>query len=396
MPRSRSPLAAAHPPRRPFAALAALLAAVASAGALAGCDLPASFAQSSRAGAGDSVYIGVAAMREPATESFFRGARLAVARLNAERPAGARPFAVAMPPVEQPTQVAVAVAFRDDPRVVAVVGHTGSAQTMEAAPVYADVEDGGRRALAAVSPTATNPAVTLEGDWVFRVCPTDVDGARALARFAVDSAGVRRVAVIYRNDLFGRGFTRALARELTTGGARVVERDPYLSGITEFGAYAARATGRDADAIMLAGGGPDAVQIIRALRAAGGTARILGSDDLASLNDAPSTATEFRGTRFITFYSAALATGAEATAFLQGYRAAHRVTPTHQAALTYDAAMLIGRAVLAVGADRRRVRDRIAATGMSVPAHQGATGPIRFDARGDVVDKPVFIGEVTP
>src|SRR5215211_1139716 len=129
------------PQRRTLLGLAAALLA------LAGCDLPASFARQPGA-ATDSVYIGVAAAHVPTSEAYFR----------------------------------------DDPRVVAVVGHTGSAQTMEAAPVYADLEEGGRRALAAVSPTATNPAVTREGDWVFRVCPTDVDGARALARFALDSA----------------------------------------------------------------------------------------------------------------------------------------------------------------------------------------------------------------
>lgn len=373
-----------------------LHAALASAAlaSLLGCDATGAIARPAGADGTDSVYIGVAASSDASSNAFFNGARLAVATLNAERPAGTRPFAVAMPLEEQPTQVAVAAAFRDDPRVIAVVGHTGSAQTMEAAPVYADLEGGGRRALAAVSPTATNPAVTREGDWIFRVCPTDVDGARALARFALDSANARRVAVIYRNDLFGRGFSAALARELGAGGATVIERDPYLAGITDFRAYALRATRRGADAVVVAGGGPDAVEIIRTLRGAGSTARVLGSDDLASLNNADSTATEFRGTRFVTFYSASIARGDEAAAFRAAYRAAHDAEPTHQAALAYDAAMVIGRAALAVGPDRRRVRDRIAITGTSAPPHEGVTGRIAFDARGDVVGKPVFIGEV--
>ena len=379
----------------PLSRRAPLGAAALSALALGACDLPASFARQPGTGS-DSVYIGVAAARVVSSDAYFRGTELAVARLNAERPRGARPFAVAYPPASQPTQVAVAAAFRDDPGVIGVVGHTGSAQTMEAAPVYADLEGGGRRALAAVSPTATNPAVTREGDWVFRVCPTDVDGARALARFALDSVRARRVAVIYRNDLFGRGFTDAFARELAAGGAEVVERDPYLAGITEFRAYAARIARRGADALVVAGGGSDAAEIGRALRAAGSEARVLGSDDLASLNHSPEQAAEFRGTRFVTFYSPARAEGAEAGQFIAAYRARFEGAPTHQSALSYDAAMLIGRAVLAVGPDRRRVRDRIAGTGTRSPAHAGVTGPIRFDPQGDVVDKPVFIGEVRP
>jgi len=209
-----------------------------------------------------------------------------------------------------------------------------------------------------------------------------VDGARALARFALDSARARRVAIIYRNDLFGRGFTAAFSRELEAGGADVVERDPYLAGITDFRAYATRASRRGVDALVVAGGGSDAGEIIRALRAAGSKARVLGSDDLASLNDAAGRA-EFRGTRFVTFYAPQRSEGEEAQKFLEAYRAKFDAMPTHQAAL-------------AVGADRRKVRDRIAGTGTESPPHAGVTGSIKFDPQGDVVDKPVFIGEVQP
>src|SRR3712207_9452541 len=101
-----------------------------------------------------------------------------------------------MPPDSQPTQVAVAAAFRDDPAVVGVVGHTGSGQTLEAAPIYAHVEDGGRRAVVAVPPTATNPAVTRAGEWLFRGCPADDDAARGPARVAADSVRGRRVDIV--------------------------------------------------------------------------------------------------------------------------------------------------------------------------------------------------------
>ena len=80
----------------------------------------------------------------------------------------------------------VAARFRDDRRVIGVVGHTGSAQTMDAAPIYGDVVNGGANGIVAITPTSTNPQVTRVSSWVFRVCPTDDDAARALARFALD------------------------------------------------------------------------------------------------------------------------------------------------------------------------------------------------------------------
>ena len=55
---------------------------------------------------------------------------------------------------------------------------------------------------------------------------------------------------------------------------------------------------------------------------------------------------------------------------------------------------MIGRAVLAEGADRHRVRDWIAGVGTRHQAVRGATGMLAFDERQDVVNKPVVIATV--
>lgn len=341
----------------------------------------------------DSVYIGVAASRT--SDTYFQGVQLALDELNARRPPGAPPLAMRLPPDSQASQVAVAAAFRDDPSVIGVVGHTGSNQTMEAGPIYADREDGGRRALVAVSPSATNPAVTIENDWIFRVCPTDIDAVRALARFTIDSVRARRVAIIYRNDLFGRGFLQALVPELERGGVTIVERDPHLTGITEPRAYALRIARRDVDAVLIPGAGNDAVALLRALRAAGSRAQLLGTDDVSI--DATRRAAELealRGVRYTAFYDAKSATSPVARRFAEAYRQRFGSMPSPQAALSYDAALVIGEAAFAAGADRRKVRDWIAGVGRDHPAIDGVTGAIQFDGEGDAVGKTVVIGMV--
>ena len=383
-------LAAQLRPRR--RARGAILAALALVLMPAACESGSSGA--SRAGAADTLMIGIAASRTAVNEAYFVGARLAIAELNRRRPPGAPAFALAMPPEAQPTQVAVAAGFRDDARVVGVVGHTGSAQTMEAAPIYGDAEQGGRRAVVAVSPTSTNPAVTRGSEWVFRVCPTDLDAAAALAAFAADSLDSQRVAIIYRNDLFGRGFSRRLTSELERHGRRVSERDPYLAGITEYVAYAQRIARSGADVLVVAGGSGDAGDMIRAVRAAGGRPHILGTDDVAGLAADTASTREFRGVRYTAFFLAERATTIEARRFVDAYRARTGVAPDHRAALTYDATMLIGTAAQAVGPDRRAIRDWIAGVGRQRPAFQGVTGAIRFDEEGDAVGKVVLVGQV--
>lgn len=344
------------------------------------------------AGASDTLYIGVAAAVAANTDVYFNGVGLALQHLNADRPGGTRPLGLRSPPADQPSQVAVAAYFRDDPHVIGVVGHTGSGQTMEAAPIYGDIERDGARALVAVSPTATNPAVAPASDWVFRVCPTDPDGARALAVFVADSLGAREAQVVYRNDLFGRGFLRTFRPAFQQMGGRVVERFPYLAGLTEYPAYAGVIARDGTPAVVFAGGAADALDLLRALRAAGAQPTILGTDDVAGLQGIG----EAAGVRYLSFYQpGGVGTPAERR-FLEAYRTQYGSEPDHRAALAYDAAMLIGRAAVAHGGDRRRIRDAVARTGREDPPFEGATGTVAFDANGDVVDKPIFVGEVRP
>ncbi len=82
-------------------------------------------------------------------------------------------------------------------------------------------------------------------------------------------------------------------------------------------------------------------------------------------------------------------------AFVAKYRAAYddRV-PDHRGAGTYDIVRLLARALSAVGADRKRVRDYLAGVGDASPPYDGVTGRIAFDRHGDVPDKDVVIGVV--
>src|SRR5215472_9376080 len=204
-------------------------------------------------GSADSLYIGAAFSVDSGidTRQYAYGVKLALEKLNATRPRGARPLAL-RPPPRDANDMIIAAAFRDDPKVIAVVGHTGSAATLAAAPIYADAEHNGRHALLAITPTATNPRVTKTTSWVYRVCPTDDDAARALARFAAESLHAKRVGIIYRDDLFGRGYTEAFMSELANHHVPLVERDPYLRGVAGYEAYAIRLTQRGVDALVLA------------------------------------------------------------------------------------------------------------------------------------------------
>lgn len=362
---------------------------VAAASILSGCDR---VERLGRSAARDTAYIGVAVgLRTPERyRDVFVGVQMAIDELNATRAGDAPVLALRRARPDATSAVEIAAGFRDDARVIGVVGHTESDATIDAGPIYADRAGGGERALVAVSPTANGTLVTRNNDWVFRVCPVGTRTARVLARFAYDSLKVRNPAVIYRNDAMGKDFRAAFADEMRTLGVAVVENDPFVEEIPEFEAYAARIARRGAGAVAVAGNAPDALRARRAIRAAGGTAVMLTTNPPPAAPPADE-ARDYEGMYYLTLYTPDHPPTEEGARFAANFQSRMGRRPDHWSALAYDAAMLIGRAAHEQGADRKRVRDWIADVGRGRAAHAGATGRIAFDDEGDPVDKQLLV-----
>lgn len=320
----------------------------------------------------------------PGYEQVVRGVTLAVARLNAD---GETQFRVALPADSVASVVAVAAAHRADPRVIGVVGHPESGATQVAIPVYADVGAGGRNAVVAISPTASAPTLSGISPWFYRVAPSDAAGARDVARFAWDTLRVGIAAVVFRNDAYGRDWAAAFTEAWTARGGTVVIRDPYLAGQTDWGVYAAHVAHEDPDIVLFPGDTDDAVPFLRALRAAGARASFVGGDGTEGLAALP----EFAGARYVTFFHAEVATGAEAQRFLTAWHGTYTEPPDGFAALAYDAALAIGAAWRAAP-DKSRAGVRAALETLTL---EGAGGRIAFArTTHDVIGRSVVIRTV--
>ena len=370
--------------------LAATLAAPLALASLGACNAL------TRRGAdtGGDVVIGLAYNPQRAgMEEIARGAALAAELLSRDsvaQSAGIR-FAVHEPPHAVTSAVEIALRLRDDRAVVGIVGDAESGRTLDELPVLEDLDHGGAHAVVAISPTATSTALSGRSPWIFRVTPTDAAVSKAAAVYLADSLGARRAAVVYRNDSYGRDWTGAFLPVFRARGGAVVQRDPYVAGITEWAAIAAYTRQSGADAVLFPGSAEDAAEYLRALRQAGVHVPFVGGDAVASI----ASQAEFAGARFATPYDAAHAPNTPASAaFVTAYRARWHDVPTARAALSYDAAMVIGRAVLAVGRDRLRIRNWVAGVGTAHPAIAGATGTIAFDRQHDARDRSVTIVSV--
>ena len=338
---------------------------------------------------GGTIRIGIAAdLKRPNMQTVFRGVELAIDQLNAE---GGRRFELAKPPAQATGAVEIAAALRDDPRVVAVVGPADSRSSRESAPIFADEDGNGRRALAAVSPTSTSMTLTGLSPWLFRVCPSDAASSRAAARFVLDSLGFRRASIMYRNDSYGRGWSAAFTGAYTAGGGIVLEKNPHVADMNEWRPYAGIVKLTRPEIVLFPGSPADLAGFVRSLRGINADTPVLGGDAVSELE---AQAAEFAGVRYIAFFQASHIQTPEAKAFVSAFTKKYGVPPEQRSALAYDATMLIGHAALEGGATRPRVRDFLASIGNARPAVTGVTGRIAFDQQHDVVDKPVVIATV--
>lgn len=369
---------------------------------------PLAFAGLAACGAGGAeapIHIGLAGpVNQPNGRSMHLAAQMAVDEINLEGGINGRPLALVVKDDEanQEKAVAVATELKDDPRVVAVVGHINSFATRAAARIYNDEQ----RGVVELSPASSAPEISEAGDWTFRVCPTDLQHAPALADWVYNRLGRSRAAVLYTNDAYGRGIVDVFAQAFERAGGTVVARDPFLPQIVDsigVDPFLERAIRNRMDALIIAGQAEPALSIIRAARRLGYRGPILGADGLTNLREAGSIAEGV----YVTSAFLPDRPTEEARRFVDAYVQRYGELPDHRGAMTYDAIRLLARvlreidATSSLGAQpsmgetiavRRAIRDYLAGVGTRYPAFEGVSGTIRFDENGDVVGKDVAVG----
>lgn len=339
------------------------------------------------------VYLGLAGPVSLANGRSMRlAAEMAVDEINMAGGISGRPLQLVIRDDEGQRERAIDIAaeLRDDPRVVAVIGHINSPATLAAAEIYNDEENG----VLQISPASSSPRISEAGAWTFRVCPSDLQHGPALAAWTYERLGLGRAAVLYANDEYGRGVLDAFATPFQEAGGTIVARDPFLPTIMEsdnaLDPYLERAIRAGMDALVVVSQAEPALEILAAARRLGFTGPVLGADGITGLKDAGDIADGV----YITSAFLPDRGAPAARKFVSDYIEKFTELPDHRGAMTYDAVYLVARALREVGTDRRALRDYIAGVGTSAPAYDGVSGAIVFDENGDVSGKEVTVGVV--
>jgi len=323
-------------------------------------------------------------------QTVLGGARLAAAKIN--RAGGLLGYSVTVKGLadQSDSDVALDVAAQIEQavgqgeRVLGVIGHLNSGQTLAAMEVYKDLP------LVIITPTASEVSLTQKGyDNFFRVNANDTTQARVDAQFLVEQVGARRVAVIFNDDPYGQGLGQLMASELQTLGAEVVISLQVAVEQSTFADEIPQIVAANPDAVFYGGYEVEAPYLRLELVEAGLSVPFLATDGafLAATIDEAGTAAEGM---YVSAFGPQPQAAVDST-WIKEYQAVEYRNPD-----TYSINGFAALQVLAEGArqadslDAAQVADAI----RSLADVETPMGALNFGAEGDLEDQKIYIFQV--
>ncbi len=281
---------------------------------------------------------------------------------------------------EQAALVVEKLITRND--VQAIIGEVASSNSLAAAPTAQ------RHKVPMISPSSTNPKVTAQGDYIFRVCFIDPFQGHVMAKFAHETLKAK-TAVILRDQKsdYSIGLADVFAKEFTAMGGKVLDDKAYVAGDVDFKAQLTSFRERKPDVFFVPGYYSEVGLIAKQARQLGLKQPLLGGDGWESPELFKIGGEALNGCYFSN-HCAPDSQEPAVQGFVKKFQARYQKDPGALTMLGYDAAKLtldaMARAKTLSEAD---IRDALAAT----KGFQGVTGKIDIDADRNAVKSAVVL-----
>lgn len=274
--------------------------------------------------------------------------------------------------------------------VVAILGEVASSRSLEAAPICQQSK------IPMISPSSTNPKVTETGDYIFRVCFTDILQGKILANFAGQKLQAKKVAIFtdVKSD-YSKGLAKYFKERFIAAGGQIIAELDFNSGDKDFKAQITAIKSANPDAIFIPAYYTEVALICIQAKQLGVTAPIFGGDGWESEDLVKIGKDAVEGTYFST-HCASESPDARVKTFVETYRKRWKnsdgtpKTPDAMAMLGHDTVKVLAGAIQRVGnTEGSKVRDALAAT----KDFDCVSGRITIDAKRDAT-KPMVILQV--
>jgi branched-chain amino acid transport system substrate-binding protein len=269
-------------------------------------------------------------------------------------------------------------------KVTAILGEVASSRSIAAAGVCE------KYGVPMISPSSTNPAVTVKEDgtvrdYIFRVCFIDPFQGEAMARFLHDNLKLNHVAV-FRNvkEDYSKGLADFFIKTFTANGGTITKDISYSTGDTDFRAQLTAIKASNPEAVFVPGYYTEVGLIAQQAKEVGLTVPLCGGDGWDDPSVAKNPAVEGD---YFSDHIWVDSPEPKIKSFVDAYTKKFGMKPNALSALGYDAAKLLAdamkRAKSLNGAD---LKDAIAET----KNFDGVSGNITIDAHHNAL-KPASI-----
>ncbi|MCP5467679.1 MAG: ABC transporter substrate-binding protein [Deltaproteobacteria bacterium] len=305
-------------------------------------------------------------------QSMNNGIQLAVEEINADGGVLDKPVRTIVEDNQSKSEEAKTSVIKliQKDNVVALLGEVASARSLAAAPVAQ------KNKVPMLTPASTNPQVTKVGNYIFRSCFVDDYQGAAMARFAYNDLGLRKVAIFYdaKND-YSVGLFEVFKKSFEGLGGKIVIEQSYFEGDIEFRAPLTAMKALNPDGIYIPGYYTEVGLIARQARELGITVPLLGGDGWDSPKTIEIGGSAVSGSYFSNHYAADDPTP-KVQNFIKKYQEKYGQVPDAMAVLGYDAAYMLADAIKRAGSvDREKIRKALAET----KNFDGVSGNITMD-----------------
>ena len=275
--------------------------------------------------------------------------------------------------------------FAADKSIVAVIGHLCSSATLAAMPIYV------RAGLPAISPTSTNPTIGDVGKgWFFRNCYTDEFQGKYLAWYVVPKLlGKKKVAIFYENNDYAIGLKNSFVEGAKASGVSVTGAEAYMTGTTDFTPQLTKLLAGKPETIFLCGYHPEGALIAGQARKLGFNGPLFGADGIDN-EDYIKVGGKAAENTYLTVPFLAASASPAGKDFAKRFKKAYGRDVDWMSANAYDCLGILAQVIAKTGADRKKIRDGLAAINSEANGYKGITGLTYFDKKGDC-SKPAFV-----
>ncbi|HKR61126.1 MAG TPA: ABC transporter substrate-binding protein [Pyrinomonadaceae bacterium] len=319
-------------------------------------------------------------------QSAKNGVLLAAAQINQSGGINGRKLDIVIEDDQGSPERAATIANRliHQYHVVAIIAGGASGSSLAAGPNAQAAK------VPMISPSSTNPAVTLIGDYIFRACFIDAFQGEVMARFAFNTLKARKAAIMLDyNSPYSRGLTDFFELSFTKLGGQIVSKQSYTQGDADFKGQLSSLKATEPDVIYLPGYYGDIAIIAKQARQLNLTQPLLGGDGWDAPELWPLAGDAVNNSYISNHYSVDDPSPATKR-FAEDYRLqSGNLPPDAHSALAYDAMRFLAEAIQRAGTEGPKLRDALAAT----KNFAGITGVISMDENRNAV-KPAVVLEL--